>query len=361
VELEKIKREKSQMEKENARMRQKIQEKEERLAQEVELTKVKSLIVQERVFLNDSLAENQFLKKDLDGIGRKSVPWHVTTEDSSLLLRLQQQLQILSSKVDVIQTKEDPSPSSTKAAQEPGRRQNGVKKETKGALKSGAFDRWEDNVVRREKFPHKFIGSYVNSFDASGGEWDVNNIPLTLFFAGFAKILQSDLDFSEEGDLDRETPLHRITTVRDKKLLFLADLMYMAELAGTDGWDSVRKYANRHLRDIESSAEVTWYSYKSNKDMLFMMEQGGTKSKATSHTPWKKEGKGKGKSGEGFSSKPTSSEMKSYTCKRWNNGTCSFQSDHVTNEVLWCHQCNSCLKEGAVSSHKTSDPACPNK
>jgi hypothetical protein len=199
----------------------------------------------------------------------------------------------------------------------------------------------------------------VNPFNASGREWDVNNIPLTLFVAGFAKILQSDLDFSEEGDLDRESLIHRITTVRDKKLLFLADLMYMAELAGTDGWDGVRKYANRHLRDIESSAETTWDSYKSNKDMLFMMEQAGTKSRATPQTAWKKNGKGK--ASEGPSPRAASTELKSYTCKRWNNGTCSATSDHVTNDVLWRHQCDSCLKKGVVSSHKTSDPACPSK
>jgi hypothetical protein len=130
--------------------------------------------------------------------------------------------------------------------------------------------------------------------------------------------------------------------------LFLSDLMYMAELAGTDGWDDVRKYANCHLRDIELSTKETWDLYKSNKDMLFMMEQSGSNSKAA----WKKPG-GTGRTSEEFfpKTKSASTEMKSFTCKRWNNGTCSSQSDHVTNKILWHHQCGACLKKGTVSSH----------
>jgi hypothetical protein len=127
----------------------------------------------------------------------------------------------------------------------------------KGSLKSGAFNKWEDNVVRKETFPHKFIGSYVNQLDAHGKPWDVDNITLPLFIVGFAKILQSDLEFSEATLDDHAAFVEQIYLVRDKKLLFLADLMYMAEWSGHDGWDSVKKYANRHLREIESSVEVT--------------------------------------------------------------------------------------------------------
>jgi hypothetical protein len=122
--------------------------------------------------------------------------------------------------------------------------------------------------VRKEKFPHKYIGYYVNQLDAHGKSWDVDNVTLPLFVAGFAKIFQSDLEFSEATLSDHDTLLEQIPVICDKKLLFLADLMYMAELLGREGWDSVRKYANRHLREIKSLVDTTWNSYKSDKDML---------------------------------------------------------------------------------------------
>jgi hypothetical protein len=46
-------------------MRKKVHEKEKRITEELELTKVKSLVAQECASLNDSVAENEFLKKDL--------------------------------------------------------------------------------------------------------------------------------------------------------------------------------------------------------------------------------------------------------------------------------------------------------
>jgi hypothetical protein len=361
AELANLKQEKRRLETENSLVRRKIQDKERRLAEGAQLSKVKSLINQERASLNESALENKLLHEDLNGNNRKSVPQNDAKSDSVLVSQLQEQLKDLSSKMDVVMQAHISTASTPKVTADAKFRKPGnFKKEEKGNLKSGAFDRWEDNIVRKEKFPHKFIGSYVNPYDSSGKEWDVNNIPLTLFVAGFAKILQTDLDFAEDVDMDRETLLRHISTVRDKKLLFLADLMFMAELAGADGWDGVRKYANRHLRDIESSAEFTWDSYKSNKDMLFMMEQSSTKARPAPHFPGKKFG-GKGKGSEGASSKSTFTERKSYTCKRWNNGTCSLSSDHVTNEIFWRHQCDVCLKRGIIASHKSSDTACPNK
>lgn len=348
-ELSRLKEEKKELEGRNTQMRKRIQAKERRLTEELELTKIESLIVQERASLNESIQENEMLRKDINSFDRKSVPCGsaVPGHDAKLILNLQEQLEALSTKVDGVMHLHTPSKSSPQR-----------KAPTKGALKSGAFDRWEDNVVRKENFPHKFIGSYVNPFDASGKEWDVNNIPLTLFVAGFAKILQSDLAL--DSTMDREALLQQVATVRDRKLLFLADTMYMAELAGEGGWGGVRKYANRHLRDIESSAEFTWDSYKSNKDMLFMMEQASAKPTTQAPSPAKKFG-GRPKSSEGFSPKAASAEMKSLTCRRWNGGTCSSQTDHVTSNILWRHQCDTCLKKGVISSHRSTDPACPNK
>jgi hypothetical protein len=188
----------------------------------------------------------------------------------------------------------------------------------------------------------------------------VDNITLPLFVAGFAKILQSDLEFSEAMFADHETLLEQISLVRDKKLLFLADLMYLAELSGHEGWDSVKKYANRHLRKFESSVEDTWMSYKSNKDMLFMLEQSNAKArKSTSFQSQPKKFWGKGKALD--SQFPKSTEMKSYICKRWNNGTCSSSSDHVTNDILWRHQCDACSRKGKVAQHKSMESSCPSK
>jgi hypothetical protein len=350
-ELSRLKEEKKLLEGKNMQIKEKIQAKERRLAEELELTKIESLISQESVSLNKSIHENEMLRKDLNAFDPKSIPRNsvIPGGDAKLILNLQEQLQALSTKVDDVMHLHSLSKSPPQH-----------KAPTKGALKSGAFDRWEDNVVRKENFPHKFIGSYINPFDASGKEWDVNNIPLTLFVAGFAKILQSDLVL--DSTMSCAALLQQVATVHNRKLLFLADTMYMAELAGAGGWGGVRKYANSHLRDIESSTEVTWDSYKSNKDMLFIMEQSSTNPRSSfqAPSPAKKFG-GKGRGSEGASSKAATAELKSLTCRRWNGGTRSSQSDHVTNEILWRHQCDSCLKKGIISTHRSSDPACPNK
>jgi hypothetical protein len=200
--------------------------------------------------------------------------------------------------------------------------------------------------VRKEKFPHKFIGFYVNQHDTHGKNLDVDNITLPLFMVGFAKILQSNLELSEATLSDHAELLEQVSLVRDKKLLFVADLMYMAELSGPDGWDKVKKYANCHLREIESSVDDTWKSYKSNKDMLFMIEWINPKARA-SCLPLPQSRKFAGKR------KAANEEMKSYVCKHWNNSTCSLSSDHVTNDILWHHQCDACSRKGSLAQHKS--------
>jgi hypothetical protein len=92
-----------------------------------------------------------------------------------------------------------------------------------------------------------------------------------------------------------------------------------------------------------------------------MMEQSNAKTRTS--TPFQSQPKkfrGKGKASDSYPSKPQA-EMKSYTCKHWNNGTCNSLADHVNNDILWRHQCIACFRKGTVAKHKSMEDSCPSK
>jgi hypothetical protein len=104
----------------------------------------------------------------------------------------------------------------------------------KGRKKSGANQKWDVNMSKTEPYPHQFIGSYMHQFDSNNVEWNKDNIPMSFFVSGFAKIIQQDLNIPDSTLLDAAA-LNKIKTVRDKKLQFLCDLMFLSHSA--DLWD----------------------------------------------------------------------------------------------------------------------------
>jgi hypothetical protein len=212
-------------------------------------------------------------------------------------------------------------------------------------------------VVRKERYPHQFIGSFLHQFDDNNKPWDSTTVPLPLFVSGFARIIQADLNFTDEDLNDIALLKDKLAEIRDHKLLFLCDLMLMFQTAGSDSWDSIRLLANNRIHEIETSKDVTWKSYKSSNDVFFLLQQQQQQQKKQPPPKHK------------FSSthqqerrSDPQGEPKSFTCKRWNNGYCSQPSDHVTENVLWHHQCITCWKtKGVVALHKSSDPFCLNK
>jgi hypothetical protein len=86
---------------------------------------------------------------------------------------------------------------------------NGKQNEKTEKLKSGALDRWDSNVVRKERYPHQFIGSFLHQFDDNNKPWDSTTVPLPLFVSGFARIIQANLNFTDED-------LNDIVLLKDK-------------------------------------------------------------------------------------------------------------------------------------------------
>jgi hypothetical protein len=42
-------------------------------------------------------------------------------------------------------------------------------------LKSGAVEKWETNVCKQERYPHRFVGSFMHQFDSENKEWTQNS------------------------------------------------------------------------------------------------------------------------------------------------------------------------------------------
>jgi hypothetical protein len=219
----------------------------------------------------------------------------------------------------------------------------------RGKKKSGATQKWDVNVSKTEPYPHQFIGSYMHQFDSSNVEWNKDNIPMPLFVSGFAKIIQQDLNISDSTPLDAAA-LQRIKMVRDKKLQFLCDLMYLSHSANS--WDVARQMANQKILEQELSETLTWDDYQSSSDYLFLMSCVNAKSARPQP---------KGKDSKFGTSRPPRNDMPSYICKMWNQGTCHEPTDHVTNNVVWRHNCFSCWKKGSVKQHRESEPSCPHR
>jgi hypothetical protein len=224
-------------------------------------------------------------------------------------------------------------------------------------LKSGAVEKWETNVCKQEHYPHRFVGSFIHQFDADDKEWSQNNIPQSLFVADWMQIIKQDLTFDPavfKGNPDLEK---KINISKDHKIPFLADLMYMSH---SGKWDTARKFANHRIFEIEASQSLSWDSYTSNRDMLYLMQSsttddsGGRKSK---RPPSSSSSAATHSSPAG----PKVTETRTRPCFNWNRGDCLNTSDHFTNGTLWRHHCTDCAKKSGVGIHKAGDTACPNR
>jgi hypothetical protein len=219
-----------------------------------------------------------------------------------------------------------------------------------GGKKSGANQKWDTSVYKTEPYPHQYIGSYIHQFDSNHIEWNKDNIPMPLFVSGFINILQKDLNLPASSFADPAVAT-KVRIIRDRKLQFLCDLMYLSHSANS--WGVARQMANQKFLEQELSETMTWDDYKSSTDFLFLMHQTSTSNNSKSTKPPPSKPKG--------SQNRSGKEMPSYICKRWNAGSCNEATDHVTNDIIWRHSCFSCSKKGFVKLHKETDSSCPSQ